>query len=246
LTPKVPRPSMHPVCPTLKERSTMMKKKLLKGFTLIELMIVVAIIGILAAIAIPNFIKFQARSKQSEAKSNLKALFTAEKSYKQEKDVYTVCNSKMGFAPERGNRYQYDNNNTDGNVPAESCTTTEGRTDSAGTSTAATDGQVGVDTFKYGTVSTDAPTLAYVPIAPNNSGIIVTADLVGTSVPTAVTNGSFGGTAVGNIDSDSLNDAWYISSVSSTTAGVCPTYTGTDTNVPGGEPKNYYNDVNCP
>ena len=52
-----------------------------KGFTLIELMIVVAIIGILAAIAIPNFLRFQAKSKQSEAKTNLGGIFTAEISY---------------------------------------------------------------------------------------------------------------------------------------------------------------------
>jgi type IV pilus assembly protein PilA len=63
-------------------------KKFSKGFTLIELMIVVAIIGILAAIAIPNFIKFQCRSKQSEAKANLKALMVAQESYRGENDTY--------------------------------------------------------------------------------------------------------------------------------------------------------------
>src|SRR4051812_25203939 len=78
-----------------------------RGFTLIELMIVVAIIGILAAIAIPNFIKFQAKSKQSEAKTNLKAVFTSEKAYFGERDKFTTDFSASGFQPERGNRYTY-------------------------------------------------------------------------------------------------------------------------------------------
>jgi type IV pilus assembly protein PilA len=81
------------------------KKKLARGFTLIELMIVVAIIGILAAIAIPNFMKFQARARQSEAKANLKAFFTAAKGYFAEYGAYQCA--ACGFQPEHKNRYAY-------------------------------------------------------------------------------------------------------------------------------------------
>ena len=56
-------------------------RKSKKGFTLIELMIVVAIIGILAAIAIPNFLRFQLKSKSSEGKVNIAAIRTAEESF---------------------------------------------------------------------------------------------------------------------------------------------------------------------
>ena len=82
-----------------------MKRRLQKGFTLIELMIVVAIIGILAAIAIPNFLKFQAKAKQSEAKANLKAFYTAAKSVFAEKGDY-LCGT-CDWTPEKGYRYRY-------------------------------------------------------------------------------------------------------------------------------------------
>src|SRR2546426_12610948 len=59
-----------------------------KGFTLIELMIVVAIIGILAAIAIPNFLQYQMKSRQSEAKTNLQAIRTSSISFQAEKGCY--------------------------------------------------------------------------------------------------------------------------------------------------------------
>ena len=52
-----------------------------KGFTLIELMIVVAIIGILAAVAIPAFMKYIRRSKTSEATMNIRKMFDSSVSY---------------------------------------------------------------------------------------------------------------------------------------------------------------------
>ncbi|MBN2227330.1 MAG: prepilin-type N-terminal cleavage/methylation domain-containing protein [candidate division Zixibacteria bacterium] len=59
-----------------------------KGFTLIELMIVVVIIGILAALAIPRFMTATTKSKQSEAKQLLKQIYTMQRTYRQQNNTY--------------------------------------------------------------------------------------------------------------------------------------------------------------
>jgi len=88
-----------------------------KGFTLIELMIVVAIIGILAAVAIPNFLRYQAKSKQSEARVMLSGLYTSQIAFFAEQNGYgtwtmaagVVTDTHLiGFAPASTPKYYQD------------------------------------------------------------------------------------------------------------------------------------------
>jgi type IV pilus assembly protein PilA len=207
-----------------------------KGFTLIELMIAVAIVGLLAAVAVPNFMKFQARSKQSEAKTNLKAVFTAQKAFLLEKDKYSSFAGEIGFSPERNNRYAYYLA-SGGSLEDRSGPTPASSTSINGIST---------DTFKYADAEADPGTW------PTNCG--QAPDVIDGPIA------SFIAAAAGDVDADDIVDTWTISDQSRTlggsgssghghrhrhggpiTAGSIPC--SADRNNPAGEPANDTNDV---
>jgi prepilin-type N-terminal cleavage/methylation domain-containing protein len=213
-----------------------MKIRTAKGFTLIELMIVVAIIGILAAIAIPNFIRFQARARQSEANTNLKSLFTGLRTQQRKPPPAIRATS---FAPERGNRYSYHID--------DACGTFELRSgvDSVQNNN---DVCVGVDTFKFAGFP-DTFSAFLQPLSSATWDQKATGNSMSTASGIYGTNDnwSFLAYAAGDVDNEPNTevgaDTWVISSSDGTLAAVCPQTAGD--NVAAGEPYNVYNDTNC-
>ena len=83
-----------------------------KGFTLVELMVVVVIIGILASIAVPKFYDFLGKTKTSEAKSVLNQIISLEIAYHYENSVYFdfdygVEAPEIGFEIPEISRFEY-------------------------------------------------------------------------------------------------------------------------------------------
>ncbi|HSC25393.1 MAG TPA: prepilin-type N-terminal cleavage/methylation domain-containing protein [Candidatus Babeliales bacterium] len=80
------------------------------GFSLIELMVVVAIMAVLAMIAVPNFTRFLAKAKRAEAYMNLSSIYAAEKAYLAEHGTYSdilIGQGGIGWKPEGKAYYTY-------------------------------------------------------------------------------------------------------------------------------------------
>lgn len=212
----------------------MTQRRQQSGFTLIELMIVVAIIGILAAIAIPSFNRFQARARQSEVNVNLKSLFTGLRT-QQRKPSASIHAS--GFAPERGNRYSYQLGD---------CSSYEDRS-TLDAQVHNDDICIGTDLFKYPSLpSIFTPTL--VPGAVWNShgtanGLTNAPGIYGSNSDWDFL--AYGaGDVDNNSDSEQYADSWLISSSDGVLTAECPSMAISEA-VSAGEPFNVANDVNC-
>jgi prepilin-type N-terminal cleavage/methylation domain-containing protein len=78
-----------------------------RGFTILELSIVVTIVGVLAVLAIPRFKSSSVKAKQTEAQGILKQIYTLENGYFQEHAVYTNDLHLLGVEVDANNRYTF-------------------------------------------------------------------------------------------------------------------------------------------
>jgi type IV pilus assembly protein PilA len=201
-----------------------------RGFTLIELMIVVAIIGIIASLAVPYFIQYQARARQAEAKTELKSWYNATVALFGERGQYYEALAETGFSPTRGNRYQY--------MFSSSCNY-EVRIGPTPSSTGA-DNCITVDQFRF-------PTLALTP-APRDVAFSYAGPQADPGAPAGFRGTcptcSIRGMAAGDIDYETRGvDTWVIATKDATVPA--PGCGVSDTAAPAGIPYQTYNDVTC-
>ena len=164
-----------------------------RAFSIIELMVVVAIIAVLASIGIPEYAKFQAKARQSEAKLALAALFTAEESFRQHWNQYSIDLLNIGFSVQ-GARLRYVTGfqigqhptgcagySTTGGAPVESASVTNMWSDGSFVNTASATWAVG------------SPSKPTNPITVCNAGSAFTAVAYGSPASSSVDPGTTAG-----------------------------------------------------
>ncbi|QQR80871.1 MAG: prepilin-type N-terminal cleavage/methylation domain-containing protein [Deltaproteobacteria bacterium] len=87
-------------------KKNIFKVNAVEGFALIEIMVVVAILSVAAAILVPRFLRNEIKKKQLECQQNLQALFTAEKEYFEKNGKYTEDITVLNWSPV-GKNYEY-------------------------------------------------------------------------------------------------------------------------------------------
>lgn len=162
------------------------------GFSLVELMVVVAIIGILAAIAVPNYQRFTAKSKQAEAKSNLSALYSAQSAFRAEWQSYFADFRNVGYQPTGNLRYRHGFGATGIACPA----------GYVGSGVAAGGAAVNISTAVAAVCAGGLCTELTAPVAPGALNAAATT--------TATT---FDAEARGDLDGDATVDVWQIDEV---------------------------------
>jgi len=167
------------------------------GFTLVELMVVVAIIGILTAIAVPNFKKYQAKSKQSEAKIQLAAIYSAEVGTSADWDTYSTCLLDMGYEQSPRGYYLVGFNSAGAAPSFTACTT-------GGVANGVTTGQQDQSANALTTGKFTSPPLIYLAAVNGNRTGTISGSYASSS------QNAFTAGAEGSISASVTRDIWYI------------------------------------